>query len=78
MQEKLLVLRNRHNYSIKHVADYLGISSKQYRAKEKGEFAFDSDEMFDLGKLFNKKMDEIFLPRSHQNGDEQKEEIINE
>lgn len=75
MQEKLLVLRNRHNYSIKYVADYLEISSKQYRAKEKGEYAFDSDEMFKLGKLFNEKMGDIFLPRSHRNGDRRKKGV---
>lgn len=69
MQENLLVIRNRHGYSKKFVAEYLGISPKQYSAKENGEFAFDSDEMFKLSALFNKRMDEIFLPRNHHNGD---------
>lgn len=71
MQEKLLILRSRHNYSIKYVADYLGLSPKQYRAKELGEYAFDQDEMFDLAKLFDERIENIFLPRSHQNGNKQ-------
>lgn len=75
MQYKLIILRERHGYSIKFVADYLGISAKQYRAKEKGEYAFDSDEMFLLADLFNEEISDIFLPRSNQNGDLKKELI---
>lgn len=71
MQEKLLILRNKHNYSIKFMAEYLDISSQQYRAKEKGEYAFDSDEMFKIAKLFNDRLDNIFLPRSNQIGDKE-------
>ena len=71
MQEKLLILRSKHGYSIKFVADYLGLSSKQYREKEKGNYAFDSDEMFKLSTLFNERLENIFLPRSNQNGDKE-------
>lgn len=72
MQENLLILRKRCGYSIKYVAEYLGISSKQYSAKENGLYPFNSDEMFKLSELFNKRMDDIFLPRSHHFGDLEK------
>lgn len=69
MQEKLLLLRKRHSYTQEYVANYLGISTKQYNYKERGLSEFTSDEMFKLGDLFDKKLDEIFLPRNHRNGD---------
>lgn len=69
MQEKLLILRNRCHYSQKYVADYLGITAKQYGYKEKGEYAFNADEMFKLGVLFNENISNLFLPRGNQNGD---------
>ena len=72
MQEKLLLLRERHNYSKKFIAEYLNISPKQYSAKEKGEYEFTQDEMFKLSLLFNCSLEDIFLPRSHQNGDLEK------
>lgn len=72
MQEKLLLLRKRHNYSIKYVAEYLGISNKQYSAKEKGEYEFTADEMFLLKDLFNLNIEEIFMPRGHRIGDKEK------
>lgn len=75
MQEKIIILREKHNYSIKFVADYLGISTKQYRAKEKGEYAFDLDEMFKLAKLYGETIDNIFLPRGNRNGDKEKQEV---
>lgn len=69
MQENLLVIRSRHKYTKTFVAEYLGLSLRQYSAKENGVYAFDGDEMFKLSKLFGKGIDEIFLPRGHQNGD---------
>lgn len=72
MQEKLLIARNKKGYSKKFVADYLSISPKQYTAKENGDYAFTSDEMFKIANLFGKRLDEIFLPRSHRNGDKNK------
>lgn len=52
----------------KDMADYLGISTKAYRDKEKGKQEFTQDEMFKLSKLFNKPMDKIFLPREFRYG----------
>ena len=69
MQEKLLIIRKRHNYSIKYMAEYLGISTKQYSEKEKGRFEFTSDEMFKLKDLFGLCIEDIFMPRDHHIGD---------
>jgi putative transcriptional regulator len=69
MQEKLMILREKNNYSKKYMAEKLGISAQQYSNKEKGKFEFSSDEMFILRNLFNKPLEDIFLPRNHQNGD---------
>lgn len=68
MQEKLLILRKRHKYSQKFMADYLGISETQYGKKERGHYPFTSDEMFQISALFGKNIEDIFLPRSHRNG----------
>lgn len=74
MQGKLLVLRKEQNIPQSELAKLLNITVKTYSLKERGEFAFDLDEMFKLSSYFNKPMDDIFLPRSHQNGDNAKEE----
>lgn len=63
MQTLLLVARVKMEMTQVAVAKYLGISAKQYREKEKGKTCFTSDEMFKLAKLFNKKIEDIFLPR---------------
>lgn len=69
MQENLYLLRKRHGYSQKDIAEYLNISVNQYGEKERGKYEFTQDEMFALSKLFDKRLEEIFLPRNHQNGD---------
>jgi putative transcriptional regulator len=73
MQEKLLLLRKRHNYSQAYVAKQLNMSPTQYGQKERGLYEFKSDEMFKASKLFDKRIDEIFMPRGHRNGDNKKE-----
>lgn len=60
MQEKLIIARSRHKYTKIRVAKHLGISPKQYAAKEKGEYTFNSDEMFKLSELFKMKLDDLF------------------
>lgn len=42
------------------MANYLGITPKTYRSKELGNTEFTLDEMFEIAKLFNKKVDDIF------------------
>ena len=69
MQEKLLVLRERNDMSKAFVAKHIGISPKQYSAKERGDYEFTSDEMFKIKDLFDENMEDIFLPRCHRNGD---------
>lgn len=71
MQEKLLILRTRKNLSKKEIANYLGISPYQYSKKESGKNEFTSSEMFKLRDLFEMNLEDIFLPRNHQNGDKQ-------
>jgi len=72
MQEKLLLLRKRHNYSQKYLAEILGISVQQYGSKERGHHEFTADEMFILRDVFGCKLEDIFMPRSHQSGDNMK------
>lgn len=50
------------------MATYLGITPKTYRSKELGNSEFTLDEMFAIAKMFNMKIDDIFLPRKYQNG----------
>lgn len=69
MQIVLYDLRKNHKkMTQQQIADYLGIAVQTYRLKEKGEFEFTQDEMFIIAELFNKGIDEIFLPRKHRNG----------
>lgn len=69
MQEKLLILRNRHNLNKKEMAKRLDISSRTYNLKERGVYEFTSDEMFIIKDLFGGSIEDIFLPRNHHNGD---------
>ena len=74
MQERLLILRKKRNLSIKEMSEFLDISPKTYSEKERGLAEFTQDEMFECGRKFNLKIDQIFLPRCHQNGDESNHE----
>ncbi len=69
MQSKLLILRKQNSLSQDDVAKWLGITAKTYGLKERGQAPFDGDEMFILSQKFHKPIEDIFLPRSHQNGD---------
>ncbi|MGF3182261.1 helix-turn-helix transcriptional regulator [Facklamia sp. P12934] len=72
MQLVLYDLRkNKNKMTQQEVADYLGIAVQTYRAKEKGIYEFTQDEMFALSELFDKNLNEIFLPRKYQNGNKQ-------
>lgn len=73
MQEKLLILRTNNKKSQKFMGELLNISAKQYGAKERGESKFNGDEMFVIANHFNKRIDEIFLPTTHQIGDKTEE-----
>lgn len=69
MQEKLLILRKRNNLTQETLANLIGISPKQYGVKERGKVSFNGDEMFIIAGYFNMKIDDIFLPTTHRNGD---------
>lgn len=63
MQTLLYGLRKERNLTQEEMADKIGISENAYHQKEKGQRPFTQDEMFFLGKFFNKPIQEIFLPR---------------
>lgn len=69
MQEKLIILREKSGFNKTQMAKVIGVTPKTYVHKERGEYEFTQDEMFTLATFFDKKIDEIFLPRCHQNGD---------
>ncbi|MDM5208444.1 MULTISPECIES: helix-turn-helix transcriptional regulator [Cytobacillus] len=62
MQWNLIRLRKEHNLTQKQVAECLGIDLTTYIRKENDRSQFKANEMFALKTLFNKKVDEIFLP----------------
>lgn len=68
MQEKLIGLRKTTNTTQETLAKIIGISPKTYGFKETGKSEFTINEMFRIAQYFDKKVDEIFLPYSLQNG----------
>ncbi len=69
MQEKLIILRKRNNINQETLANLISVSPKQYGLKERGDAIFNGDEMFMIANYFGMKIDDIFLPSNHQNGD---------
>lgn len=69
MQMYLWRLRKQRKISQNEFAKILGISRNSFGAKERGEVPFDSDEMFKASEYLGIPIDQIFLPRCHQNGD---------
>lgn len=63
-----------HNYqknakeTNEEVAAIIGKTGKQYGKKKNDEAPFMLDEAFKIAEHYNKKIDEIFLPSSPQNG----------
>lgn len=57
--------------SQKEMAEKLGMSDTQYGLKERGVYPFTSDEMFKSSEIFGETIENIFLPRSNQNGDKE-------
>lgn len=65
MQLVLYDLRkNQKKMTQEQMAKYLGITPKTYRSKELGNSEFTLDEMFEIAKLFNKKLMIFFCPAS--------------
>ena len=69
MQDKLILIRKRTNTTQKELAELLGITVKQYGYKESGKVKFNGDEMFLIADYFKSKVEDIFLPTTHQNGE---------
>lgn len=75
MQIKLYEERKKLGLSQEEVAKSLGITRAAYGQKERGQSPFLIDEMFALSEVFNKSLEDIFLPRSNQNGYKEKQGI---
>ena len=71
MQSKLILLMKENGVTNKDLANKLGISEKQIGLKIKGETDFKSTEMFKISEMFNKTVDDIFLPTMYDNGTKQ-------
>ena len=69
MQSKLIIIRKERKISQKILADLLNISVKQYGYKENGKSVFNGDEMFAIANYLQLPLEDIFLPRIHQNGE---------
>ena len=66
MQNKLYALRKDNGITQEEMANKLGISRVSYGKKERGSSEFTQDEMFEISKIFNRTINDIFLPRTHQ------------
>jgi len=62
MQYKLYALRKQKGLTQKDMAEKLGITPHTYRNKELGYTFFNLKEMFKISDLFQKSLDDIFLP----------------
>ena len=78
MQKKLILLKEENHLTNEKMGEILGISAKQYRKKEQGAAPFKMNEMFILSEYFGKKLEDIFLPPTHQNGADEVPELVTE
>lgn len=68
MQSKLIILMKENGVTIRNLASKIGISEKQMGSKLRGITEFKSSEMFKIAELFNKTIEDIFLPSMYENG----------
>ena len=61
-QWNLIRLRKEAGYTQPDIAKYLNINVATYSYKENGERDFIASEMFEISRLLNKPIEEIFLP----------------
>ena len=66
-QWNLVTLRKQNKYTQPEIAEMLGISFAAYQNKETGRAQFKADEMFAIAKIFNKPIEDIFLPSNYDN-----------
>jgi len=69
-------MRKERNMNQKDMAKVLGISVDAYGKKERGQFIFNIDEMFRIRNLFNRPLEEIFLPRNFSNREVKEREEV--
>ena len=62
MQWNLIRLRKTKGLTQLEMAKALGISVSSYQNKETGKTSFKDIEMFTISKMFDKTIEEIFLP----------------
>ncbi|GAA0434665.1 hypothetical protein GCM10008934_25160 [Virgibacillus salarius] len=61
---ELVKLRKSKKISQEDMAKLLGVNARTYALKERGETDFKLEEIFIIAKYFNKRIEEIFLPRN--------------
>lgn len=66
-QWNLIILRKQHGYTQPQLAELVGINPRTYFTKETGKSQFTADEMFKIADIFQKPMEEIFLPSYYEN-----------
>lgn len=69
MQWNLIKLRKMEGLYQSDMAKFLKISEDTYGKKERGQYPFTQHEMFAIAELFNKRLDDIFLPRDFGNAE---------
>jgi DNA-binding XRE family transcriptional regulator len=62
IQSNLKSLRASKNLTQDDIAEKLNITRTTYHKKEKGDIEFKQNEMIELSVIFNKTLNEIFLP----------------
>lgn len=73
MHWELIKLRKINKVSQKRMADLLNIHTNTYASKENGDVDFNLEEIFIIAAFFNKRIEEIFLPRNIRNTDNERE-----
>lgn len=72
---ELVKLRKRYKLTKKDMALALNINPKTYTMKEEGLTDFKYKEIYVIAKMFNKNIDEIFLPTDIRNADKNKKSV---
>lgn len=69
MHWELIKLRKNKNITQEEMANILKININTYSSKENGKSDFKLEEIFTIAELFNKRVEEIFLPSNIRNTD---------
>ena len=65
MKNRLKVLRAERSWSQAELADLLGVSRQTINAVETGKYDPSLQLAFDIARLFDLRIDEVFLPAIH-------------